>query len=101
MTNINKFMEKLYKENTSAYFSIIALCERYGYDYNADLQVTGVVEEEPAVVAEPDCPPVVEKFDKDVYVAWARHLGLYMEEYSKVRKADRQKVYDHMYGKVQ
>lgn len=69
-----------------------------------------VAEEKPAYKAksEPkkaktkgkDKPPVVAEFDKDVYVLWAKYLDVFMEEYGKVRKKDRQTVYDHMYGRA-
>lgn len=45
-------------------------------------------------------PKVVKDFSKEAYVEWARYLGLYLEEYGKVRKADRKTVYKYMYGKV-
>lgn len=69
---------------------------------------SAVVAEKTTYKAEPkkaktkgkDMPPVVAEFDKDIYVLWAKYLGVFMEEYGKVRKKDRQTVYDHMYGRA-
>lgn len=99
MMNFNDFMNGLFESNKGGYFAIISKMEEYGFDYNATLGKGDVVAEPTRGVVD-NCPPIVKDFDKDTYIAWARYLGVYMEEYGKVRKKDRQTVYDHMYGKV-